>query len=175
MDLTILADQSKCKWKTGEISVHEYEKEDKLKLSRPTYSPNQLEYSEESCRAKEIWCTRTSIKSTSYEEDEKLGKRKLLLLLLQSVADDQSRLSFLDILVQNIFYLLFPPRPLFILSKTRWSLFGLYSTSMPFLRHGRLSIGYRSYGSQTWPIKWNAVSSKQQSCRYCCMDALHGR
>ena len=23
-------------------------------------------------------------------------------------------------------------------------------------------------GSQTWPIKWSAVSSKQQSCRYCC-------
>ena len=34
---------------------------------------------------------------------------------------------------------------------------------------------YRSYGSQTWPIKWNAVSSKQWSCRYCYMDALHGR
>ena len=37
-----------------------------------------------------------------------------------------------------------------------------------------ISIGYRSYGSQTWPIKWNAVSSKQRSCRYCRMDALHG-
>ena len=37
------------------------------------------------------------------------------------------------------------------------------------------TIGYRSYGSQTWPIKWNAVSSKQRSCRYCYMDALHGR
>ena len=36
-------------------------------------------------------------------------------------------------------------------------------------------IGYRSYGSQTWPIKWNAVSSKPRSCRYCYMDALHGR
>ena len=34
---------------------------------------------------------------------------------------------------------------------------------------------YRSYGSQAWPIKWNAVSSKQWSCRYYCMDALHGR
>ena len=33
----------------------------------------------------------------------------------------------------------------------------------------------RSYGSQTWTIKWNAVFSKQRSCRYCCMDALHGR
>ena len=32
-----------------------------------------------------------------------------------------------------------------------------------------------SYGSQTWPIKWNTVSSKQRSCRYCDMDALHGR
>ena len=39
----------------------------------------------------------------------------------------------------------------------------------------RLSIGYRSYVSQTWPIKWNAVSSKQRSCRLCYMDALHGR
>ena len=27
---------------------------------------------------------------------------------------------------------------------------------------------------KTWPIKWNAVSSKQQSCRYCCMDASLG-
>ena len=31
------------------------------------------------------------------------------------------------------------------------------------------------YGSQIWPIKWNAASSKQRSCRYSCMDALHGR
>ena len=37
------------------------------------------------------------------------------------------------------------------------------------------TIGYRSYGSQTRPIKWSAVSSKQQSCRYCYMDAPHGR
>ena len=29
-------------------------------------------------------------------------------------------------------------------------------------------------GSQTWPIKWNAVSSKQRSCQYCCMGALDG-
>ena len=29
----------------------------------------------------------------------------------------------------------------------------------------KLSVIY-----QTWPIKWNAVSSKQRSCRYCCMD-----
>ena len=35
----------------------------------------------------------------------------------------------------------------------------------------RLSIIW----NQTWPIKWNAVSSKQRSYRYCCMDALHGR
>ena len=34
---------------------------------------------------------------------------------------------------------------------------------------------YRSYGNQTWPIKWNAVSSRQRSCRYCYMDALLGR
>ena len=27
----------------------------------------------------------------------------------------------------------------------------------------------------TWPIKWDAVSSKQRSCRYCCMDAPLGR
>ena len=37
------------------------------------------------------------------------------------------------------------------------------------------TIGNRSYGSQTWPIKWSAVSSKRQSCRYCSTDALHGR
>ena len=36
-------------------------------------------------------------------------------------------------------------------------------------------IGYWSYGSQIWPIKWYAVSSKQRSCRYCRMDALNGR
>ena len=39
----------------------------------------------------------------------------------------------------------------------------------------RLTIGYRSYGNQTWPIKWNAVSSRQRSYRYCYMDALLGR
>ena len=37
------------------------------------------------------------------------------------------------------------------------------------------TIVNRSYGSQTWPIKWIAVSSKQRSCRYCYMDAQHGR
>ena len=31
-----------------------------------------------------------------------------------------------------------------------------------------------SFGNQTWPIKWNAVSSRHQSCRYCYMDALLG-
>ena len=31
---------------------------------------------------------------------------------------------------------------------------------------------YRSYGNQTWPIKWNTFSSRQRSYRYCCMDAL---
>ena len=42
-------------------------------------------------------------------------------------------------------------------------------------RHGQLSIGFRSYGNQTWPIKWNAVSSRQRSYWYCYMDALLGR
>ena len=32
-----------------------------------------------------------------------------------------------------------------------------------------------SYGNQIWPIKWNAVSSRQRSYRYCCMNALLGR
>ena len=27
----------------------------------------------------------------------------------------------------------------------------------------------------SWPIKWNAVSSRLRSCLYCCMDALLGR
>ena len=31
----------------------------------------------------------------------------------------------------------------------------------------KTSIGYQSYGSQTWLIKWNAIFTKQQSCRYC--------
>ena len=39
----------------------------------------------------------------------------------------------------------------------------------------KLSISYWSYENQTWPIKWNAVSSRQRSCRYCNMDALLGR
>ena len=39
-------------------------------------------------------------------------------------------------------------------------------------RHGQLSIGFRSYGNQTWPIKWNEVSSRLRSCQCCCMDAL---
>ena len=34
--------------------------------------------------------------------------------------------------------------------------------------------GYWSYGNQTWPIKWNAISSRQRSYRYYCMDALLG-
>ena len=42
-------------------------------------------------------------------------------------------------------------------------------------KHGQLSIAYRSYGIQTWPIKGNPVSSEQRSCRYCYMDALHRR
>ena len=29
--------------------------------------------------------------------------------------------------------------------------------------------------SQTWPMKLSVVSSKQRSCRYCYMDAPHGR
>ena len=35
----------------------------------------------------------------------------------------------------------------------------------------KLSIIWKS----DWPIKWNAVSSKQRSYRYCYMDALLGR
>ena len=34
---------------------------------------------------------------------------------------------------------------------------------------GQLSISFRSYGNQTWSIKWNAVSSRQRSYRYCCI------
>ena len=40
---------------------------------------------------------------------------------------------------------------------------------------GSKGMDYWSYGRQTWPINWKAVSSKQRSCRYCYMDALHGR
>ena len=32
---------------------------------------------------------------------------------------------------------------------------------MSFSVDETLSIGFRSYGNQTWPIKWNAVSSRQ--------------
>ena len=38
-----------------------------------------------------------------------------------------------------------------------------------------LTWTFRSYGNQTWAIKWNAVSSRLQSCWYCYMDALLGR
>ena len=44
------------------------------------------------------------------------------------------------------------------------------------MKHGFFQAAiWKSYGSQTWPIKWNTVSFKQRSCRYCYMDALHGR
>ena len=42
-------------------------------------------------------------------------------------------------------------------------------------RHGRLSISYRLYGNITWPRKWNAVSYRQWSYGYYCMDAPLGR
>ena len=35
----------------------------------------------------------------------------------------------------------------------------------------KLSIIWKS----NWPINWNTVSSRQRSCRYCCMDAPLGR
>ena len=44
-----------------------------------------------------------------------------------------------------------------------------------FARCCRQVLFNRSYGNQTWPIKWNAVFSSQRSCRYCCMDAPLGR
>ena len=37
------------------------------------------------------------------------------------------------------------------------------------------AIARRSYGNQTWPIKWNAVSSRQRPYWYCYMDTLLGR
>ena len=42
-------------------------------------------------------------------------------------------------------------------------------------KHGQLLIGFWSCGSQTWPIKWSAVSSKQWSYQYYYMDAPHGQ
>ena len=42
-------------------------------------------------------------------------------------------------------------------------------------QHPTKCICFRSYGNQTWPIKWNAVSSRLRSCWYCYMDALLGR
>ena len=48
------------------------------------------------------------------------------------------------------------------------------TSTRDWLRHGQLTIVYRSYGSQTWSIKWSAISSKQRLCRYCYMDAPHG-
>ena len=37
------------------------------------------------------------------------------------------------------------------------------------------TIGYRSCGRHTWPIKYKAVFFKLRLCRYCYMDTLHGR
>ena len=37
----------------------------------------------------------------------------------------------------------------------------------------KLTKDFRLYGTQTWAIKWSAVSSKQRSCWYWYMDALH--
>ena len=34
---------------------------------------------------------------------------------------------------------------------------------------------YGNIGNQTWPIKWNAVSSSLRSCRYCTTLTLTGR
>ena len=36
------------------------------------------------------------------------------------------------------------------------------TSTRSYRRRGQLSIDYRSYGNQTWPIKWNAVSSRQR-------------
>ena len=47
--------------------------------------------------------------------------------------------------------------------------------NMRLAKHGQLSIGLWSYGSQTYLIKWSAVSSKQWLCWYCYMDAPHRR
>ena len=50
------------------------------------------------------------------------------------------------------------------------------STEKKKHRHAANEVmdSYRSWESQTWPIKWNAVAFKQQSYRYCYMDALFG-
>ena len=54
----------------------------------------------------------------------------------------------------------------------------LRSTSMAFFilfyrSHSYRWAGCRSYGSRTWPIKWNAVSSRQLSYWYCSIGVLH--
>ena len=38
----------------------------------------------------------------------------------------------------------------------------------------RLTKAWTADGNQTWPIKWNAVFSKQRSYQYWCMDGLLG-
>ena len=60
------------------------------------------------------------------------------------------------------------PRKQFLINRDRHQ--NVTSKGMESYR----SIDYQWYGSQTWPIKWNAVCSKQRSRRYCYMDALHG-
>ena len=57
---------------------------------------------------------------------------------------------------------------------THVTLFSFFLSNF-FLFAIYLSVSYRSYASQTWPIKLNAVSSRQRLCRYCGMDALLGR
>ena len=64
------------------------------------------------------------------------------------------------------------------LGRLTWIVFvmgGWWTYSWCFVGRCLQDLSYRSYGSQTWPIKWNSVSSKQQSYWYCYMDALLGR
>ena len=68
------------------------------------------------------------------------------------------------------------PQILFVLLEwfMRWEASGTYwDRHQHATSKGRDS--YRWAIGQTWLIKWNVISSKQRSCRYCCMDALYGR
>ena len=62
-----------------------------------------------------------------------------------------------------------------LLTGSNWVFFVFYSEGHGLAKKLLLNIFIDKFGNQTWLIKWDAVSSRLWSCRYCCMDALLGR
>ena len=114
----------------------------------------------------------------------KSGKRGSGISVLAAQHDDDDDIRydhFIHRLLRSLFFNLSPFLCTYLfmmdyLFKTFSKLLSIkFLLSLAPVKHGQLSIGYQSNGSQTWLIKWNAVSSKQWSYWYCYMYALHGR